>query len=88
MTDREFTLSDLRRIVLEGAGADDSIDLDGDIVDTEFGALGYDSLALLETSTRIEREYDVRLGDEVVTDAKTPGALIAAVNAALAERAA
>jgi act minimal PKS acyl carrier protein len=88
MTDREFTLSDLRRIVLEGAGADDSIDLDGDIVDTEFGALGYDSLALLETSTRIEREYDVRLGDEVVTDAKTPGELIAAVNAALAERAA
>jgi act minimal PKS acyl carrier protein len=84
MTDQEFTLDDLRRILREGAGTDDSIDLDGDIADAEFTALGYDSLALLETGTRIEREYDIRLGDAAMTDAVTPGELITIVNAALA----
>lgn len=80
MSDPVFTLSDLKRILLEAAGAQEGVDFDGDVLDTEFEALGYESLALLETGGRIEREYGIALDDNVLTDAPTPRALIGAVN--------
>nr|WP_202425756.1 acyl carrier protein [Streptomyces sp. HUCO-GS316] len=73
--------------MLEGAGADENVDLDGDILDTEFEELSYESLALLETCGRIEREYGISLDDSVLTEAKTPRAMVEAVNARLAESA-
>ncbi|WP_121748945.1 acyl carrier protein [Streptomyces sp. E2N166] len=85
MSDKEFTLEVLRRILLEGAGADEGVDLDGDILDTDFEELGYESLALLETAGRIEREYGIALDDDVFTDNPTPRGLIAAVNAQMRE---
>lgn len=78
-----FTLDDLRRILREGAGADEGVDLDGDIADAEFEALGYESLALLETSGRIEREYGITLDEEPLAAARTPQALVLLVNANL-----
>lgn len=86
MTTPTFTIDDLRRIIREGAGADDTIDMNGDIEHVEFQMLGYDSLALLETGSRIEREFGVKLSDAVVTDAGTPAQLIAVVNTALRRR--
>ncbi|MFC0598027.1 acyl carrier protein [Streptomyces palmae] len=83
MSSTVFTLADLKRILLEGAGADDGIDLDGDILDLDFETIGYESLALLETGGRIEREYDIALDDDVFTDNPTPRTLIAAVNSLL-----
>ena len=80
MSDRIFTLDDLRRILLESAGAEEGIDLYGDIADSEFEALGYESLALLETGGRIEREFGVSLDDVNLSDITTPRALVAAVN--------
>ncbi|MET8690731.1 acyl carrier protein [Streptomyces sp. NPDC004732] len=80
MTTPQFALADLKRILLEGAGADDGAALDGDILDRDFDDLGYESLALLETGSRIEREYGIALDDEVFSDNRTPRALIAAVN--------
>ncbi|MCL6291373.1 acyl carrier protein [Streptomyces sp. ID03-2B] len=82
MSKQEFTLEDLKRILLEGAGADEGVDLDGDILDTDFEELGYESLALLETGGRIEREYGITLDDDVLADSRTPRSLIAAINAA------
>jgi act minimal PKS acyl carrier protein len=87
MPTTEFTIDDLRRIIREGAGADEDTDLGGDIEHIEFTALGYDSIALLETGTRIEREYRIKLSDAVVNEAATPAKLIAVVNTALAQRA-
>ncbi|AXL88814.1 actinorhodin polyketide synthase [Streptomyces sp. CB09001] len=78
-----FTIDDLKRILLEGSGAPEGIDLDGSILDTEFSDLGYDSLALLETASRIEREYGIELDESVVGDATTPAALLDAVTAHL-----
>ncbi|MFF9011363.1 acyl carrier protein [Streptomyces sp. NPDC014870] len=75
----QFTLDDLRRILREGAGAEDGVDLDGDILDTPFEDLGYESLALLETGLRIGREYGIELDDDVLADAETPRDLINAV---------
>ncbi|MFF3333591.1 acyl carrier protein [Streptomyces sp. NPDC002888] len=80
MSNHEFTVADLKRILLEGAGADENVDLDSDILDTGFESLGYESLALLETAGRIEREYGITLDDEVFVDHPTPRALVAAVN--------
>ncbi|TDB80626.1 MULTISPECIES: acyl carrier protein [unclassified Micromonospora] len=82
MTDRTVTLDDLRRVLRECAGADEQVDLDGDILDTEFSNLGYDSLAMLETSSRIEQEYGVKLDDDTVISATTPRAFLAVINGA------
>ncbi|MFE9255388.1 acyl carrier protein [Streptomyces sp. NPDC006879] len=83
MSTQAFGIDDLKRILLEAAGADEGVDLDGDILDTEFLALGYESLALLETGGRIEREYGITLDDDALTDAATPRALLDVVNAQL-----
>ncbi|MEU9452003.1 acyl carrier protein [Streptomyces sp. NPDC048277] len=88
MDTRPFTIDDLKRILLEGAGADESVDLDRDILDTQFEQLGYESLALLETSSRIEREYGITLSDTILADATTPRLLLDAVNARLTDGAA
>lgn len=74
------TLEDLKRILREGAGADENVDLDAEILDTEFADLGYDSLALLETASRISREYAITLDDDVVIAARTPRDFIKVVN--------
>ncbi|GHF02198.1 hypothetical protein GCM10014715_67930 [Streptomyces spiralis] len=79
----QFTLDDLRRILLEAAGADENVDLAGDILDTTFEVLGYESIALLETGGRIEREYGIVLDDDDLADDITPRDLIDAVNAQL-----
>ncbi len=83
MATRQFTIEDLRRILLEGAGEAEGVDLHGEILDVRFDDLGYESLALLETSGRIEREYGITLEDTAVTDAGTPRALIDVINANL-----
>lgn len=80
MTIREVTIEDLKRILREGAGADENVDLDGEILDTDFDVLGYDSLALLETAARITREYGVTLDDEAATSARTPRRFLMLVN--------
>ncbi|SDZ23494.1 act minimal PKS acyl carrier protein [Amycolatopsis xylanica] len=84
MPDKEFTLNDLKRILREGSGDAAEASLDGDILDTEFDALGYDSLALLETGGRVEREYGVTLDESALADAVTPRALVDVVNEHLA----
>ncbi|MEU2915696.1 acyl carrier protein [Streptomyces massasporeus] len=83
MPDQPFTHEDLKRILREGAGADESAELDGDILDVEFAALGFESLAMLETGSRIEREYDITLVDDALSVTQTPRALIELVNAQL-----
>ena len=75
-----FQLADLRRILREGAGADEGVDLDGEILDTAFDDLGYDSIALMETAARISREYGTPIGDDALTPETTPRALLALVN--------
>ncbi|MEU3692479.1 acyl carrier protein [Streptomyces narbonensis] len=85
MSKQEFTIEDLKRILLEGAGADEGVDLDGDILDADFEELGYESLALLETGGRIEREYGISLDDEIFTENRTPRTLVVAINAYLGE---
>jgi act minimal PKS acyl carrier protein len=85
MTDNRMTIDELRGLLREAAGEPEDVDLDGDILDTEFTDLGYDSIALLETGGRIERECGVTLNDDTVTSAGTPRVLLDIVNERLAE---
>ncbi|KAA6212470.1 acyl carrier protein [Streptomyces albofaciens JCM 4342] len=78
-----LTIADLLTLLRECAGEEESVDLGGDVEDVAFDALGYDSLALLNTVGRIERDYGVRLGDDAVEKATTPRALIEMTNAEL-----
>ncbi|MEU4148370.1 phosphopantetheine-binding protein [Streptomyces parvulus] len=87
MASTQFTLDDLRRILLEAAGADENVDLAADIQDTTFEVLGYESIALLETGGRIEREYGIVLDDDDLGDDLTPRDLIAIVNTQLSQSA-
>jgi minimal PKS acyl carrier protein len=80
-----FTLADLKRILAEGAGEPDGPGLHDESMDDGFDLIGYDSLALLETSGRIEREFHIKLDEAQLAEARTPRALITFVNDHLAE---
>ena len=75
-----MTLADLTRMLRESAGEEEGVDLDGDVIDTPFIELGYDSLALLQVIGEIQRDYGISIPDDAVVDAETPGALLALVN--------
>jgi len=78
MAEHEVTLADLRRVLRKAAG--EAEDLDGDILDVEFKDLGYDSLALMETASAVERERGVRLDESALADASTPRSFLELVN--------
>lgn len=76
----EFTIDVLVQTLRECAGQDEEVDLSGDIVDRTFEELGYDSLALFNTVSRIERELRITLPETVVGDALTPRHLLKEIN--------
>lgn len=70
---RHLELTDLTRLLHDCAGAEEGVDLDGaDVLDTLFYDLGYDSLALLQTTGLIERKYGITLDEEAMDEAETP----------------
>jgi act minimal PKS acyl carrier protein len=75
-----FTLDDLIRILRDGVGVDDGVDLDGDILETPFPEIGYDSLALLEVAVHVEQEFGVAIPDSDVADLTTPKLTLDYVN--------
>ncbi|GAA2381254.1 acyl carrier protein [Nonomuraea africana] len=77
---KDFDLDDLRKVMLISAGVDEGIDIEGDILDTSFTDMGFDSLAVLELVSRIERDWGVAVPDEVASDLKTPGEVLDYVN--------
>ncbi|MEU1215024.1 acyl carrier protein [Streptomyces sp. NPDC005790] len=86
-TTATVTLADLTRMLRESAGEEEGVDLDGDVIDTPFMELGYDSLALLQVIGQIQREYGIEIPDDAVVDAETPGALLALINSGQARTA-
>nr|WP_198408962.1 acyl carrier protein [Micromonospora maris] len=79
----ELTLADLTRILRAAGGEDDPETLQGDILDVPFTDLGYDSLAMLETVSRIEREFDLSLPDDLVPEMPTPRIALDTINSRL-----
>jgi act minimal PKS acyl carrier protein len=79
-------LTELTRILRECAGEEEHVDLDGDVLDLLFIDLGYDSLAVLQTTGYVERKFDVLLDEEAVDEADTPRRYLDMVNRALSAR--
>lgn len=79
-----FSLDGLRTILRDCSGEPDNGDLDGDVGAITFEDLGYDSIAMLETLSRIEQELDVAMDDAPMDELTTPQALVDYVNGLLA----
>lgn len=80
----QFTIEDLKQVMRECAGEDESISLDGEIGTLSFDQLGYDSLAMMETASRIERSFGVELPDDVLGEVDTPAEFVAFINSQFA----
>ncbi|MGQ4614394.1 phosphopantetheine-binding protein [Nocardia sp. R7R-8] len=78
-----MTITQLRQILVDCAGGEDLAELGGDIATVEFEELGYDSLALIETAARIQREFGVTIPEEELVEVKTPQELVDIVNTQL-----
>lgn len=86
LTTDVLSLDALRAVLLAAAGEPEGFDLNGDIADVAFEEMGYDSLALLETGSRIERRFGISLGDDLIAASPTPRTLLEAINRVLAEQ--
>ncbi|MCZ7414668.1 MULTISPECIES: acyl carrier protein [unclassified Streptomyces] len=82
----ELTTAGLSRLLRESVGDDETVNLEGDLLDASFTDLGYDSLTVLQTTGRIARDHAVRLDEGRVAEAETPRAHLAPVNGAPAVR--
>jgi act minimal PKS acyl carrier protein len=76
-----FGIEELRTIMRGAAGSADGVDLDGEIAAVPFVELGYDSLAVLEMMSEVQRRYGVTVDDDVVFELQTPQEAIDHVNA-------
>lgn len=82
----EFTLDDIKRLLRASGGVDEQTDLDGEhFADTAFADLGYDSLALLELTSRVERAYGIKIPDGDLGHTQTPREVLAYVRGRLTE---
>jgi acyl carrier protein len=77
---QKFTLDDLRELMRACAGVEEDIDLDAAIDDVEFEELGYDSLAVLEVASHVQRKYSVPMPDECTEYMKTPRLAVEYIN--------
>jgi acyl carrier protein len=75
-----ISLENVWHLLRESAGVDESVNLDGDIDHKEFSELGYDSLAVLEIVTRIERQYGIKISGDDMEGLTTPARLVDYVN--------
>ncbi|MEU4349612.1 acyl carrier protein [Streptomyces sp. NPDC023838] len=76
----DFTLDHLKRFMRECSGGEDPAGPDADVLGENFTELGFDSLALLQMASLIEREFGVALPDEGLHKLDTPQKLIDLVN--------
>ncbi|MDH6213145.1 acyl carrier protein [Streptomyces pseudovenezuelae] len=83
----QLTTDRLMEIMRICAGEVDPVVTTADPEDIDFADLGYDSLALLETAGRLEREFGVAIGEGELADARTPADLTALINRLLAKTA-
>lgn len=81
----EFTLEEFIKVLVDCAGVSEEHDLTGNIHDLPFDELGYDSLALLQTATRLQDELRIVIPDDAVSEFTTPRATLTYINKRLAE---
>jgi act minimal PKS acyl carrier protein len=80
----ELTMDTLKEIMLLCSGVDEAVSLDGDIEACQFRELGYDSLAVLEIASQVQRRYGLSIPDEAIEQMTTPGSVLSYVRMAQA----
>ncbi|MET7456648.1 acyl carrier protein [Streptomyces sp. NPDC005574] len=80
----DITLAELGELLLECVGApEEGMAFEGDeALNTPFLEFGYDSLALLQVTSVINRKYGIVLDDDAVAEAETPQMLLRMIEAA------
>jgi minimal PKS acyl carrier protein len=77
----EVTLLDLKRLLESQAGRAEGVDWDSSAtLGIPFEEIGYDSLALLDLTALVQREYGVRIPDDAVWEMTSPGAALDYIN--------
>ena len=77
---RTMTIEELRGILIACAGGDDGDAPREDFADLAFDDLGYDSLALIETASRLKLDHGVVIPDDLITEVGTPAELLKLIN--------
>jgi act minimal PKS acyl carrier protein len=80
-----FTLEDLQGTLRECAGESEHVD-GGDLLSHTFDELGYDSIALMATTSKIEQQLGVNLPEGELDHTATLRDYLAFVNGKLADR--
>ena len=78
-----MTFDDLKQILAECAGEDESTSLDPQALDTPFTDLGYDSLALMESAALVAQRFGAVLSDDEAASISTPREFLDRVNVAI-----
>lgn len=82
---QRFTFEHLKEALCASAGVDGSVELNQDVLDRPFEDLGYDSLALLELTGRVQRDFGVPMPDDARQHMPTPRAALDYINARFVE---
>jgi len=75
-----MSTDELLEILRACAGESEDVALDESVLDLNFAALGYDSLALLEITGHLRREYRVPIAEDTVGLEDSPRQLLTLVN--------
>ncbi|MDQ7907414.1 phosphopantetheine-binding protein [Phytohabitans sp. ZYX-F-186] len=78
-----LSLDELKGIMQSCAGADESVDLTPEAATMSFEELGYDSLAVIEMTTRLAQLFDIHIPDSETSTLDTPARLVDYVNGRL-----
>ncbi|MFC8870494.1 acyl carrier protein [Streptomyces sp. NPDC057148] len=81
----ELTIDELKVFLLRAVGEDESIDLSGDILHASLPELGFDSLAVIATTSALEQHFGIKLGDDEASDLQTPTDFLDVFNRRLAQ---
>jgi acyl carrier protein len=80
----EMTFDELRNFLLRAVGGDDSVDLSADSLDEGLSDLGFDSLAVIDVTSKVEQHYGIKLPESDASEITTPREFLDLVNRVLA----
>ncbi|MER7700132.1 MULTISPECIES: acyl carrier protein [unclassified Streptomyces] len=83
----ELTIDELRTFLKSAMGEDESIDLSGDILDTRLTDLGFDSLAVIATTSSLEQHFGLKLPEDGISEIETPRDFLDVFNQQLSQAA-
>lgn len=78
-----MNIDDLKAVMNRCTGQLDGSELTAADLGTSFPEIGFDSLAVLEIASQIQREYGLQIPDEAIETMDCPQAVIDYVNAQL-----